>query len=84
MIKLKLGDIVFLEDINVQAIVQSVGCRLSMGNVETFFKENGVIQKILGRPEPASIVIELIQTNTQSFPDMIGADDVLQGETNDE
>ena len=58
--ELKLGDIVFLEDINVQAIVQSVGCRLSMGNVETFFKENGVIQKILG------------------------ADDVLQGETNDE
>ena len=60
MIKLKLGDVVFLEDINVHAIVQSVECRLSMGNVETFFKENGVIQK------------------------MIGADDVLQGETNDE
>ena len=62
MIKLKIGDTVFLEDINVHAIVQSVGQILHTGGtVETFFKENGVIEKVLGQREMPRVVIELQQ-----------------------
>ena len=65
MIKLKCGDIVFLEDINVHAIVKSVRQVHNVGSVETFFKKNGVLEKVPGRPEPASIVIELVQTEIE-------------------
>lgn len=65
MIKLKIGDTVFLEDINVHAIVHELHTVHTGGTVETFFKENGVIEKVLGQREMPRVVIELQQVEVE-------------------